>query len=566
MNELIIVKPENCVGCNACVRNCPAPEANKTTKLSDGRFVTTVDTAKCIACGECVRNCAHGARDYADDTAEAMDKVNKRMRMIVIAAPAIKSVFPNRWKSILNWFKEHGCLIYDVAFGADICTWAHLRAIQNGEVGNLITQPCAAIAKYIETYQPKLLTNLSPIHSPMLCGVTYIKKYMRMNYPILALSPCIAKKNEFRETNLVEYNVTFKKLMEWFDRNGIAIRHNDSSDDFQYDFDGEQGQVGGIYPRGGGLRDNLWLHDPELDITNSEGVHKVYPELDLMAELSEALKPQIFDVLSCELGCNIGAGTGISKENVFEIGKTMRKVESEAKSRRKTSGGFFRGAEDKLFKRFDEELELSDFFRQYKPQTPTRVPNETELDPIFELMGKHTENERKLDCNACGRGSCKGMAIAIFRGLDIPENCAIHAKILAKQEHSELSVKHGRLSEIAERCKELSDKMTEDMKKISGNMTVIRKANDDTNDRADKVHSLLENVVLYCKSNTTMSEDDTAQLVQILQTTLSAFDNLYDSVKKSTGSTLSVDSYMLSIDSLVADINKELSETSEAEA
>ncbi len=129
-----------------------------------------------------------------------------------------------------------------------------------------------------------------------------------------------------------------------------------------------------------------------------------------------------------------------------------------------------------------------------------------------------------------------------------------------------MSVKHGRLSEIAERCKELSDKMTEDMKKISGNMTVIRKANDDTNDRADKVHSLLENVVLYCKSNTTMSEDDTAQLVQILQTTLSAFDNLYDSVKKSTGSTLSVDSYMLSIDSLVADINKELSETSEAEA
>ncbi|MBR6242601.1 MAG: 4Fe-4S binding protein, partial [Ruminococcus sp.] len=28
MNEIIIVKPEKCVGCHACVRSCPAPEAN----------------------------------------------------------------------------------------------------------------------------------------------------------------------------------------------------------------------------------------------------------------------------------------------------------------------------------------------------------------------------------------------------------------------------------------------------------------------------------------------------------------------------------------------------------
>jgi NAD-dependent dihydropyrimidine dehydrogenase PreA subunit len=59
MNELIIVKPEKCVGCNSCVRSCPAPEANITKKLDNGRFVTTVDFSKCIACGECVRNCAH---------------------------------------------------------------------------------------------------------------------------------------------------------------------------------------------------------------------------------------------------------------------------------------------------------------------------------------------------------------------------------------------------------------------------------------------------------------------------------------------------------------------------
>ena len=225
MNELIIVNPDKCVGCNACVRTCPAPEANITKQLNDGRFVTTVNPDKCIACGECVRNCVHGARDYVDDTSDAMSAIlNRKESFVVIAAPAIKSVYPTKWKNILQWFKNHGCLVYDVSFGADICTWAHLRLIQQNRVNSVITQPCAAIVKYIETYQPSLIRNLSPVHSPMLCAVTYIKKYLRRNKRIIALSPCIAKKNEFIETGLVDYNVTFKKFMEQLEMNGETIR------------------------------------------------------------------------------------------------------------------------------------------------------------------------------------------------------------------------------------------------------------------------------------------------------------------------------------------------------
>ena len=247
MKELIIVKPEKCVGCNSCVRTCPAPEANITKMLEDGRFITTVNPDRCIACGECVRNCAHGARDYIDDTEEALAAIHKE-KMIVLATPAIKSTFPDKWKGILNWFRKQGQLIYDVSFGADICTWAHLRAIQKKTVGNVVTQPCAAIVKYIETYQPKLLKNLSPIHSPIMCGVVYIKKYLQRMNKIIVLSPCIAKKNEFMETGLVEYNVTFQKLEEFFEKNHVVIPP-DHPGDFKYDFEGEQGQVGAIYPR-----------------------------------------------------------------------------------------------------------------------------------------------------------------------------------------------------------------------------------------------------------------------------------------------------------------------------
>ena len=138
---------------------------------------------------------AIGARDYIDDTEEAMAAIGKE-KMIILATPAIKATFPDKWKGILNWFRKKGQLIYDVSFGADICTWAHLRAIQRKTAGNVVTQPCAAIVKYIETYQPKLLKNLSPIHSPIMCAVVYIKKYLQRMNKIVVLSPCIAKKNE----------------------------------------------------------------------------------------------------------------------------------------------------------------------------------------------------------------------------------------------------------------------------------------------------------------------------------------------------------------------------------
>jgi iron only hydrogenase large subunit-like protein len=294
MNEIIIVKPEKCVGCNSCVRNCPAPEANTVKQLDDGRFITSVNNDKCIACGECVRTCNHGARDYIDDTDECMSHIIKE-KLIIIVSPAIKAALPTKWKGVLDWFKGQGCTIYDGSLGADICTWAHVRAIDQETVGNIVTQPCAAIVKYIETYQPSILKNLSPIQSPILCTAIYIKRYLRLTNRIAVLSPCVAKKNEFTETMFVDFNVTFQKMMEYFNENDIRILI-DNNDDLAYNFDGEQGQMGAIYPKPGGLRDNLLLHDPEIDIVNSEGVHKVYPELDMYVKLAESKKPKVFDL------------------------------------------------------------------------------------------------------------------------------------------------------------------------------------------------------------------------------------------------------------------------------
>ncbi|MBR6101931.1 MAG: 4Fe-4S binding protein [Ruminococcus sp.] len=554
--EIIIVRPDKCVGCNSCVRTCPAPEANITKMLEDGRFVTTVNPDKCIACGECVRTCTHGARDYIDDTEAAMQRMTKE-KLIVLATPAIKTVFPTKWKSVLDWFKSKGCIIFDVSFGADICTWAHLRAIENKKVGNVITQPCAAIVKYIEIYQPKLLENLSPIHSPISCAVTYIKKYLRRHNPVAVLTPCIAKKNEFMETGLVDFNITFKKLDEYFERNAIKLPTHGASE-YEYKFDEQQGQLGAIYPRPGGLRDNLWMHDPDINITTSEGVHKVYPELDMYAQMPDFKHPEVFDVLSCEFGCNVGPASG-TKQTMFDVMATMREVEKEAKNRRKT--GVFGGGQDKLFKKFDDELRIGDFMRSYKPGTPTPVPTDRQLEAVFEMMGKHTEEQRHFDCHACGHKSCKDMAIAISRGLNTADNCVVHAKSILTARHSELQAQHELLSEITNECLALSDNLKDSLRNINANMDNIGESNTKTSERANVVNDLLSNVIAFCNANPTMDASSTKQLVEILEMTLDAFKDLDNNVNETNKSSEVIRQSITEISGLVDSINENLHKT-----
>lgn len=558
-SEIIIVKPEKCVGCNSCVRTCPAPEANVTKMLDDGRFITTVNNEKCICCGECVRNCTHGARDYIDDTEKCMQRMTKE-KVIILATPAIKSVFPTKWKGILDWFKNKGCIVYDVSLGADICTWAHVRAIERKEVGNVITQPCAAIVNYIEIYQPKLLNNISPIHSPISCTVTYIRKYLRRSNPIAVLSPCIAKKTEFEETGTADFNVTFKKLEEYFDKNGIKVAVN-AANEFEYKFEEMQGQLGAVYPRPGGLRDNIWMHNPDINITTSEGVHKVYPELDLYAEMPEFKHPEVFDVLSCEFGCNVGPAAG-SEQTVFDVMTTMREIEKEAKARRKTGGGFLgRGGDDKLFKKFDDELKLSDFMRTYKQAAPSPIPTDRQLDAVFEMMGKHTPEERNFNCHACGYRSCKDMAIAICRGLNTADNCIVHAKMRLTARHSALAAQHELLSEITNECTSLSEQLKEDLKDINTNIDTIGESTSRTSDRANVVNDLLTNVIAFCKSSTSMDSASLGQLVEILETTLDAFKDLDNNVNTTNESSDVIRNSIKEISRLVDNINATLRKT-----
>ena len=82
---MVHVIEDKCIGCNACIRVCPVPNANRY----DGSVVH-INPDECIQCGECVKNCQHGAR-YYDDDLETVMELMKTQKVSFIVAPAIKT-------------------------------------------------------------------------------------------------------------------------------------------------------------------------------------------------------------------------------------------------------------------------------------------------------------------------------------------------------------------------------------------------------------------------------------------------------------------------------------------
>ena len=283
----------------------------------------------------------------------------------------------------------------------------------------------------------------------------------------------------------------------------------------------------------------------------------------MYGRMPESKHPRIFDVLSCEFGCNIGPASG-TKQTVFDVMTTMRAIENEAKSRRKSTGIMGRG-DDRLFKKFDDELRVADFLRNYKPSMPTPVPSNMQLDPIFEKMGMHTDEDRKYDCHACGYNTCRDMAIAIYRGLNTPDNCIVHAKSVLLARHSALNRQNEQLAEITDECLELSDKLKENVSKINENMKNIGDSTSATSERAAVVKDLLENVVSFCNDNSTMDSDSVTQLISILETTISAFSALDDNVSITNESSETINKSINDIISLVGEINTVLGKTEQTE-
>lgn len=514
MKDIMIVKPDKCVGCKACLRSCPAPEANSIKKMQSDKEIVNINSSKCIACGECIKACPHNARDYIDDTDAFMARLSEE-KMIVIADPAIRTAFPNKWKDILNWFKKKGCLIFDGALGADIYVWALLKAIDTHKSEKTISQSCAALSAYIKMYQPELVKKLAPIYSPSVCLSIYIKNNLRRDNKIAVLSPCAAKKIEYTDVGYVDFNVTFKKLMEYFDKNDIVVP-SVTYDDIDYEFEDKQGQMGTVISRPGGLCDGILFSGSDIAVESSSGVLKVYPELKLYAKMPAVTLPNVFDAISCEYGCNMGPGSTAS-QTPFDIAASMRRTELSIKDKFSKGKGALRTGDGKLFKKFDDELRLEDFMiKSTKNPKAYILPKPDEINAAFKTMNKNTKAERTYNCGACGFKTCDDLAIAVCRKLASPDACV---RQFGSYSSKALSLNESKL-------------LLENINIITDNIDAISKTNSKIAVKMGSVKELLKKMALFCEKNSSIDENSVKQLLCVLETTVKSFEIFDESTDK----------------------------------
>lgn len=425
MSQLVYTN-EKCQGCNRCISVCPVLTANYSVQSENGQRIE-VHSENCIGCGACFDVCEHKAREYYDDTEQFFHDLERGEQISVLLAPAFEANYPEEYASILGGLKDLGVnRIISVSFGADITTWGYINYILEHNMQGGISQPCPAVVNYIEHYAPDLIQKLMPIHSPLMCAATYVKKYMHITDKLAFISPCIAKKIEITDSNThgyVSYNLTFNHFIKYVRKHHITGA--DATDEIEYG-------LGSVYPTPGGLKENVyWFCGEDAFIRQVEGEKRAYLFLEnYKKRLEKGEKvPFMVDILNCDRGCLYGTGIETVKNesednyyNLHEIRERCKKnCEGHPFSKKLTPAERL-----EQFNRQFAELDIQDFMRSYTDKsssTSLRKPSEKELDDIFTLMNKKSWEQRNINCGACGYGNCMEMAAAIYNGSNIRENC-----------------------------------------------------------------------------------------------------------------------------------------------
>lgn len=534
MNDGLVFTNDKCVACNKCISACPVPGANRAVTLPDGSARIDVDGEACIACGACFDACNHGARSYKDDTERFFEDLRKGEKISLLLAPAFMANYPQEYGKYLGILKNAGVnRIISVSFGADITTWAYLNYITSHNFTGGISQPCPAVVGYIEKYMPQLLPRLMPVHSPMMCGAIYLKKYMKLTDKIAFISPCIAKKNEIDDPNCggyISYNVTFDHLVAYIKEHKLQGGQI-AKDEIEYG-------LGSIYPTPGGLKENVyWFLGNDVYIRQIEGEKKMYDFLHQYEERINKRKelPFMVDALNCEYGCLYGTGT---EQPDLENDDTLMNIWKIRSESMKKKGAWGKNLTPKkrlaaLNSQF-KNLKLDDFIRHYTDRSAKvqlKEASAAELQEIFTAMGKTTSQKQHIDCSACGYANCTMMAEAIYNGVNHKENCVHYAKDLAMEEtelarslNEEMQRQSAEKLANAERVAKIQQEITSDFGNMMNSLSDLSIGNEGSAKESTEIALDMQNINEFSQKMKQAFDNITEFLVSIERNNTAIFD------------------------------------------
>ena len=527
---VIQIDLEKCINCYACIDACPVKFCNDGSgeKLN-------INHDMCIGCGNCIACCTHEARYVIDDTSQFLADVKKGEKIAAVVAPAIASVFPNQYLNFNGWLKSLGIeAIFDVSFGAELTVVSYLEYINEKNPRLVIAQPCPAIVSFIEIYHPKLIPFLAPAHSPMLHSIKMIKEYYPKyrNYKIAVISPCAAKKREFDETKLGDYNVTMLALKKYFESAKIDLASFP-----KVEYLGENAERAVRFSSPGGLLDTVERFIPGIRrrTHKSEGLHAIYPYLTGISEHinSNVKLPLLVDCLNCEKGCNGGPGTGNVKLSELVLGSPID--ERSAKLEESLKPEKDKRAYKKYHAVIKKYWKKGIYDRGYIDMSGNNTfvyPNQMQLSEVYQKMKKDQTKDIK-NCTACGYGTCKAMAEAIYNNLNKPDNCLHYNFNLLGNEKKVMEELNDQLNKHVDVALDIIGGINEVVKSMDSRMDEYLKSVKESSENTEEMSGSLKSTSDRSKQKQERIQsliEDTAKGQQSMQETIQSVQSISQSV------------------------------------
>ncbi len=258
LNPAIELDSGKCTLCGRCISACEKLSGlsilalnNRGSKTVVGpAFLHEIGDAGCIYCGKCIQACPTAAIRERSDIDKVIEVLNDSKKYVVAqAAPAVRAALGEEFGypagsdvegKMYQAFKALGFdEIADVNWAADLTIMEEgtefINRVKNGGKLPMFTSCSPGWIRYIETYEPKYLDNLSTCKSPHQMGGALIKHYWskKLNVKpediiVVSIMPCIAKKYESSRPEMevdglrdVDYVLTTRELARLIKRQEI---------------------------------------------------------------------------------------------------------------------------------------------------------------------------------------------------------------------------------------------------------------------------------------------------------------------------------------------------------
>ena len=308
------INHSKCINCGICKEACPyhsivyipipCEEACPVKAIQkDENGIEQIDESKCIYCGKCINACPFGSIFEVSQIFDIFSALERNEQLVALMAPSIQSQYKNPISEIADAVCQIGFQeAMEVAYGAMQTTQHEGAELQEKleEGQQFMTTSCCP--SYVELVN-KHLTEMKPFVSLTKSPMYYTAEMAKAKYPdakLVFIGPCVGKRKEVAENDMIDYMLTFEELDSLF--TGLSIEMNEVSGNSEY-----APMSGRGFARAGGVISAVAQMYPQLGVKPVQVSNINKKNIGLLRAYAKGKAPGNFiEVMACEGGCISG--------------------------------------------------------------------------------------------------------------------------------------------------------------------------------------------------------------------------------------------------------------------